>query len=259
MGEAGAETRRCAIVTGASEGIGRAIAERLAADGYGVAVVARSADRLAPTVDAIGDAAEPIAADLSDADSGERIVAAAIARFSRIDLVVHCASVTRFGAVLDLSDQEWVDGFSVKVFGALRLIRAAWPHLAETRGSVVNIGGIGSRTPRARTAMSGPLSAALLAITKVFADQGVNDGVRVNAINPGPVLTPRLLAMLDDSARAEGTTRQAKIDEMVRANGALRIGTPEDVAEMVAFLSSGRSDLLHGALIDLDGGITKGL
>lgn len=259
MAETGPADGRCAIVTGGSEGIGRAIAERLAADGYGVVVVARDTERLAPVVAAIGTAAEPVAADLSHPEGGQVIVDAAIKRFSRIDLVVHCASATRFGAILDLSDDEWVDGFSVKVFGALRLIRAAWPHLAKTGGSVVNVGGIGSRTPRAATAMSGPLSAALLAITKVFADQGVIDGVRVNAINPGPVLTPRLIAMLDDKARQTGSTREAMINDMIRANSALRIGTPEDVAEMVSFLSSGRSDLLHGALIDLDGGITKGL
>lgn len=248
---------KIAIVTGASEGIGQAIAQRLATDGYRVVLVARDANRLGPLAAAIGG--EPIAADLADPDGGDRIAAAAMARFGRIDLIVHCASATRFGAALDLSDAEWVAGFSVKVFGALRLIRAAWPHLIASRGTVINIGGIGARTPRAATAMSGPLSAALLAITKLFADQGVKDGVRVNAINPGPILTPRLIAMLDAQAERQGSTRDALIDEMVRANAASRIGTPEDVAELVAFVASDRAALLQGALIDLDGGITKGL
>lgn len=253
------DSRPVAIVTGASEGIGLAVARRLSVEGYAIALVARDDTRLCQVASLFDAETATVTADLSDPGSGAAIVSAVLDRYSRIDTVVHCASATRFGAALELTDQEWVDGFTVKVFGALRLIRAAWPALKATGGQVVNIGGIGARTPRAATAMSGPLSAALLAITKVFADQGITDKVRVNAINPGPILTPRLIGMLDQQAEASGTTREALIGAMVETAGASRIGTPEDVAELVAFILSPGGSLLQGALIDLDGGITKGL
>ena len=151
-------------------------------------------------------------------------------------------------------------GVPGKVFGALRMMRAAWPHLVATQGSVVNIGGIGARTPRDAFAMTGPLSAALLAFTKVFADRGITDGVRVNAVNPGAVLTPRTVAML--TTRAEAARQHLRRNGgagMVRRDHVTRLGTPEDVAGVVAFLLSPAGEWLQGAVIDVDGGRTKGL
>lgn len=246
-----------ALVTGASEGIGEAICTALVRDGYRVAMMARRSQRLDDAAAALGEAAFAVACDLRSLASIERGVEDVRKRCGRLDVLVNCASATRFGNVLGISDEEWVTGFEVKVFGALRLTRAAWPHLSAARGSVVNIGGIGARTPRDGSAMTGPLSAALLALTKVFADRGVADGVRVNAINPGPVLTPRLLAMLDARARAADSSLEDAIGAMERHNQVTRLGRPEDVAALVAYLVSPAAELLQGAIIDLDGGMTK--
>jgi 3-oxoacyl-[acyl-carrier protein] reductase len=255
-GEAG---RKVALVTGASEGIGHAIALRLLADGYRVAMLARQPDKLRLACDGLGPDAKDFACDLGDSDEIDRTVAEARAWGGRIDALINCASTTRTGTALSLTDAEWVSGFEIKVLGALRLMRACWPMLCEVRGGVVNIGGVGARTPRDGSAMTGPLSASLMALTKVFADRGVEDGVRVNMINPGGVLTPRFVAMMEQRAQAEGRSLEDVLATMARASGSTRVGRPEDVAELTAYLLSPRADLLQGAIIDLDGGMTKSM
>jgi 3-oxoacyl-[acyl-carrier protein] reductase len=251
--------RPVAVVTGASEGIGMAIARRLAADGYRVAMVARPSAKLDAAAAEAGPSAFPAGCDVTRPADAQRAVAAVAEACGRIDALVNCASATRTGAADSFTDDEWVEAFQVKVFGALRMMRAAWPHLAAARGSVVNIGGIGARTPRDAFAMTGPLSAALLAFTKVFADRGITDGVRVNAVNPGAVLTPRTVAMLTVRAEADGLTLDEAVSGMVRRDHVTRLGTPQDVAGVVAFLLSPAGEWLQGAVIDVDGGRTKGL
>ena len=247
------------MVTGASEGIGLAVAGRLAADGYRVAMAARPSPKLDAAASAVGQGAFPACCDVTEAGEVEQAVAEVVRRCGRIDALVNCASVTRAGAATSFTDEEWVAAFQVKVFGALRMMRAAWPHLVAARGAVVNIGGIGARTPRDAFAMTGPLSAALLAFTKVFADRGITEGVRVNAVNPGAVLTPRIVAMLTARAATEGSTFEETVADMVRRDHVTRLGRPQDVAGVVAFLLSPAGEWLQGAVIDVDGGRTKGL
>jgi NAD(P)-dependent dehydrogenase (short-subunit alcohol dehydrogenase family) len=251
---------RSAIVTGASLGIGRAIALRLATDGFRVMLVGRDEATLQQVCDEIhGNAgvAEPNVAALEDRSAAEAIVARTLDRFGRLDILVNCASATVNDDVFVLTDDQWTMGFEVKVFGALRLCRAAWPALRQSGGSVINIGGIGARTPRANDAMTGALSAALMAISKSLAERGIADGVQVNMINPGFIRTPRSEGLLK---RYHSTD---DVEEAVRkgaANlGATRPGRPEDVAALVAFMLSDEGSYLQGAIIDLDGGATRGL
>ena len=253
---------KVAIVTGASRGIGHAIARRLAADGARCIVCARDATalaRVAAEIERAGGAADVAVADLRDPDSAARIVDLAVQRHARLDILVNNAGATARGAFTALNDDQWSDGFALKFFGAVRLCRTAWRHLEESRGSIVNIAGVGGRTPGAEFAIGGSVNAALMCFTKSLADTGVASGVQVNAINPGSVRTNRLRKRLSDVATRDGLDVESAERRFVTEGGITRIGEPDDIAGLVAFVVGPEGRFLHGALIDMDGGATKAL
>ena len=253
---------QAAVVTGASRGIGRAIALRLAADGAAVLLTARDQAALDSTARAITEAGGQAAAhalDLREPSAGQQLAEAALERFGKIDIVVNNAGATRRGEFLELTDAEWEDGFALKFYGAVRLSRAAWPALKQTRGTIVNIAGVGGRTPGAQFAIGGSVNAALLSLTKALADAGIRDGIQVNAINPGAVRTDRFAGRLDALVAAGETDRAAAEARFVRESAITRVGEPEDIASLVAFVVSPAGRFLQGALIDMDGGQTKSL
>jgi NAD(P)-dependent dehydrogenase (short-subunit alcohol dehydrogenase family) len=251
---------KISIVTGASRGIGRAIALRLAAEGSSVVLCARDQallDAAAIEIRASGGSAEAIALDLRLPDSGQRVADFAVGRFGRIDIVVNNAGATKRGDFLDLTDDDFADGFALKFFGSVRLTRAAWPHLKAARGSVVFISGIGGRTPGAQFTIGGSVNAALLSLTKALADLGLRDGVQVNAVNPGTIRTARYSGRLNALAKERGLDPESAEREYVRNGAIARIGEPEDIAALVAFVAGPEGKMLHGALIDMDAGATK--
>jgi 3-oxoacyl-[acyl-carrier protein] reductase len=239
------------IVTGASRGIGRAIALRLAREGAHVILSARDATALAE-VAAVAPHASVLPLDLRQPNAPSRLAAFAIEETGRIDIVVNNAGATPRGNFLDLTDEQWTDGFALKFFGAVRLTRAAWLHLKQSAGSVLFIAGVGGRTPGPQFSIGGSVNAALLSLTKSLADAGLADGIRVNTINPGTIRTQRFLARLgSDPVTAE--------QEFIRRAGITRIGEPEVVAELAAFVLGPHGTLLHGAILDLDAGATKSM
>ena len=251
---------KTAIVTGASRGIGHAIATRLARDGARVVLCARDAAALEEVRGAIeiaGGAADVSPLDLRQPDAPARLADFAMERAGRIDIVVNNAGATRRGDFETLTDDDWSDGFALKFFGAVRLTRAAWPHLKVSRGAVLFISGVGGRTPGAEFAIGGSVNAALLSLTKSLADTGLRDGVRVNTISPGTIRTQRFQARLETLAREQGVPLAEAEAEFVRRVKVTRIGAPEDVAALAAFVLSPEGSLLHGAIIDADGGATK--
>jgi 3-oxoacyl-[acyl-carrier protein] reductase len=255
-------TGKVALVTGASRGIGRAIARRLADEGMTLAVAARDETRLrdlATEIEGRGGRVLVFAADLSDPAAPAAFAAAAIKQFGRIDLVVNNAGATKRGDFLALSEQDWADGFGLKFFAAVRLCRAAWPHLVASRGSVVNIVGVGGRTGSAEFTIGGAVNAAVLNLTKCLADRGVADGVRVNAINPGSIRTDRLTARIRTLADERGITEEEAAKEMTARMGVSRFGEPDEIADAVAFLASDRAGYIQGAVLDIDGGLTRTL
>ena len=250
---------KVAIITGASRGIGRAIAQTLAAEGMQLVLVARSRSQLDQLAVSLGVACLVQAVDLRVPVVPEAVVAAAVARFGQLDLLVNNAGATTRGDFLSLTDASWGDGFALKFFGAMRCSRAAWPHLRASQGSIVNIVGIGGRTGSAEFAIGGAVNAALLNLTKVLADRGVYDGVRVNAINPGSIRTDRLQIRLDRFAVEQGVDEAAAAEQMAQAQGVTRFGDPVEIAHAVAFLASPQAAYCQGAILDIDGGQTRTL
>ena len=150
----------------------------------------------------------------------------------------------------------WADGFALKFFGAVRLCRAAWPHLVESQGCIVNIAGIGGRTGNAEFTIGGSVNAALLNFTKALADRGVRDGVRVNAVNPSSIATERTQVRIDRLAAERGIAAEAASQELARELRVARFGTPQEIASVVAFLASDAASYMQGAIVDVDGGQT---
>jgi NAD(P)-dependent dehydrogenase (short-subunit alcohol dehydrogenase family) len=257
------ETRlkgKTAIITGASRGIGRAIAARLAGEGAQVVLCARDQNSLEQAVKEIehdGGRASALAGDLREMEAAKRAVDFAIETYGQIDIIVNNAGATKRGEFLQLTNEDWADGFALKFFGAMRLTREAWPHLKKQAGSVLNISGVGGRMPGPQFTIGGSVNAALLSFTKAMADIGIRDGVQVNAINPGSIRTDRFRRMLETSAAQQGIDVETAERKLIESARTTRIGEPEDIAALVAFVVSSEGRFLQGALIDMDGGATK--
>lgn len=251
---------KIAIVTGASRGIGRAIALRLAQDGATLVLAARTeADlqKVATEIKSTGGNATTLAGDLRALPAPAALVNAALEAHGAIDIVVNNAGATKRGDFFELTDADWTDGFALKLLAAVRLTRAAWPHLKSRRGSVLNIIGAGGRTPSAEFTIGGSVNGACLSFTKAVAEIGIRDGVQVNAINPGRIRTDRFQQTLEAEAIHHGGDLNAALQAIVRKSDIVRLGEPDDVANLAAFMVSSQSRYLQGALIDLDGGQTK--
>jgi NAD(P)-dependent dehydrogenase (short-subunit alcohol dehydrogenase family) len=249
---------KIAIVTGASRGIGRAIALRLAREGVRLVLAARNEAALAKVAAEIAPGeATAFPADLRLAETPPALVAAGLKAYGAIDIIVNNAGATRRGDFLELTEEDWMDGFALKFFGAVRLTREAWPHLKQRRGAVLNIVGVGGRTPGPEFTIGGSVNGALLTFTKALADLGVRDGIQVNAISPGFVRTDRLEGWLSSEAAQHGGDIEAAAREMVRRANIVRMGEPGDIANLAAFVLSAQGKFLQGSLIDMDGGQTK--
>ena len=251
---------KIAVVTGASRGIGRAIAIRLAMEGAHIVLSARDQRALEQAVRQItesGGQAACLALDLRIPDAPARVAEFSRQTFGQIDIVVNNAGATKRGEFEELTEEDWADGYALKFFGAVRLTRAAWPHLKATAGSLINIGGTGGRTPEAQFTIGGSVNAALISFTKAMAAAGIRDGVQVNVINPGTIRTDRYQKRLAAFAGERGLDTGTAEREFVREHHVMRIGEPEDIAALVAFVASPEGRFLHGAMVDMDGGATK--
>jgi len=252
-------SHQVAIVTGASRGIGRAIAETLASEGMKVVLVARSQPELETVAASLPDESLIQAVDLRKPESAEQVVAETIRRFGKIDLLVNNAGATRRGDFLALTDEEWKDGFDLKFFGAMRFSRAAWPYLQASEGRIINIIGVGGRSGSAEFTIGGTVNAALMNLTKALADRGVRDGVRVNAVNPGSIATERLQIRIRNYARDKKIAVEEASRQLPQEMKIARFGDPDEIARAVAFLASPQASYIQGTILDVDGGATRAL
>jgi NAD(P)-dependent dehydrogenase (short-subunit alcohol dehydrogenase family) len=252
---------KTAIVTGASRGIGLAIAEKLAQAGVNVVLVARSAGELDAHAARLSRHAKALAhaADLREPDAAEKAVAVAVSRFGRLDFLINNAGATKRGEFASLTDADFLDGFALKFHGYVRMTRAAWPALEAASGAIVNIVGVGGRTASGDFAIGGAVNAALYNFTKAIAQPATRDGIRVNAINPGWIETDRLKTRLAQSAKDRGMDEASAREAILAELKVARFGQPSDIAELTCLLLSPRTSYVQGALVDCDGGLTRAL
>jgi len=251
---------RVAIVTGASRGIGRATAIRLARDFASVAIVARSTDTLAETADmvrAAGAEPLPLVFDLREAEACQAVVQTTLDRFGRIDALACIAGAVAQGDLFSLTDTQWDDGLALKFHSARRLTILAWEALKAAQGSVVITSGTSAYTPKASLAAVGTINAAIVALAKAFADRGITDGIQVNSILPGSVMTDRRRSMLQGYADKHALPLDAATEKFAAEMGIARYGEPDDIANAIAFLFGPASHWMTGTALRIDGGETK--
>jgi len=252
-----------AVVTGASKGIGFAVARELAGQGADTFLLARDGDRLAKAAARIeeetGRRSAYAAVDLATEAGCAEAAASATGQFARVDILVNNAGATRGGRFVSQPDADWIDGFALKFHGAVRLTRLLWPVLAKSSGSVVNIGGGAARTPPSGFLVGGAVNAALANFTKGLAALGIEEDVNVNIVHPGMTVTERMEDLLKAQAADNGGDLDAVRSAAMAREGTRRLGEPEDVAALVAFLCTPAARHIQGTAIAVDGGATRGL
>jgi 3-oxoacyl-[acyl-carrier protein] reductase len=255
-------TKSVAIVTGASQGIGQSTAIRLARDFSALVLVARNRsnlDKTAEAVKAAGAETLVIDADLAKPAAAQDVVDQALAKFGRIDALLNIAGAVPQIDLFEMTDAQWEGGLELKLHGARRLTIAAWPALKEAKGSVVLMSGNSALFPKAPYAAVGTINAAIVALAKAFSDRGIADGVQVNSVLPGPVMTGRRQSYLEHWAPLHNTTvEEAKVN-FPKEVGIARYGEPEEIAELMAFLVSPGARWMTGSTLRMDGGEVKSI
>ena len=248
---------KTALVTGASEGLGRAIARKLGEEGVRVAICARTESTLkaaaAEIASATGVEVVPIPADLRTLAGCEGFVAEAAQRLGGVDILVNNAGASAFGPFVDLPDEAFVDAINGKLLGYVRCARAAIPHMRRRGGgTIVNVTGTTQEAIAYHTPGSA-CNAALRMFSKELSRELGPLGIRVNSLAPGRIQTARADRLLVAAARAQGTTPGAVLADLVKTIPSGRVGTPEDVADAVCFLVSERATYVNGAALVVDG------
>ncbi len=237
-----------ALVTGASSGIGAAVAIAFADAGWEVMAAGRDEGRLAEVAD-VSDNIATWAGELSASEDCDELIADTIEEFSGLDCLVNSAGILLRGDATETSDDDWRDTMTVNLDVPFYLSRAAIPYLQESAGSIVNISSYWGLSPGERTTAYAVSKAALNMLTKAMAKDFASDGVRVNSVCPGGVDTPMLTAETDDMDEDEFLEMVASFSP----NG--RIATPEDVAGLVLFLAGEQATHITGTAMSIDGGL----
>jgi NAD(P)-dependent dehydrogenase (short-subunit alcohol dehydrogenase family) len=249
---------RVAVVTGASRGIGKAVAQSLLNEGCAVAICGRDAARLEVAVgelSAIGPRVVGVPTDVTDEAAVGRFIGSAVEAFGRIDILVNNAGTHLRGTVETTTRAILEQQLRDKVFGFFAMIQAVLPVMKHQRdGRIVNIVGQAARHPHPDRFPSGVTNAAVMAMTKSVADAVARDNIRVNAVCPQYIESELLASLIEKEMRERNVDRATASAGFTRANPLGRTGTPEEVADLVTFLASDCSNFTTGSSVSVDGG-----
>jgi 3-oxoacyl-[acyl-carrier protein] reductase len=256
---------RVALVNAASRGLGRGIAEVLAAEGALLVISSRHQEAIEQAAVSItaayGSQVVPVVADVSRPGAAQRLVDVALAHFGQLDILVNNSGGPPSGSFGDFDDDAWQAAFELLLLNVVRMVRACLPHLRSSgHGRIINVASTSVRQPIAGLVLSNSLRAAVAGLAKTLADEVAADQVTVNTVLPGRILTDRLREMFARRAHEAGVP----VDDLARAEVAKevplgRVGEPQDMANLVAFLCSDAAGYLTGQTIAVDGGQVRGL
>jgi 3-oxoacyl-[acyl-carrier protein] reductase len=248
---------RVCLVTGSTAGIGLATAELLAAEGAQVVVCGRETER----VEAARRSAAAklgVVCDLAEPGAPEELVAESVAALGALDILVNNVGEAYQASFEDLSDRQWDELWQLNVMSYVRAIRAALPVMRERgRGAIVNVSSSAGKRPSTGMPNYSVTKAAVLSLSRLVADLYAGEGIRCNAVTPGPTATPAWLAdggLADQQASRSGGSREQVLDAVASGRPLGRLAEPEEIAAVIVFLCSDRAGFVTGAAWSADGG-----
>ena len=249
---------KVAIVTGGSQGIGKAIATQLAAEGVRTVIAARKVENLKRAAAEIASATKgevlPVQADVANLDAVKKLVAGAVSAFGGVDILVNNAAGSGSGTLAELTDDDWLRHLDVKLIGYVRCAREVIPHMKQKNwGRIVNIGGEAARGSGGYA--SGAANSAVVNFSKKLSDEVAAYGITVNAIHPGTTRTQRR----EHAAARKGVTLDELVREQIKRIPIGRLIEPEEIAYTVLYLVSAKAAAVTGQVLGVDGGSTRGI
>src|ERR1041385_3228699 len=254
---------KVALITGASKGIGKAIALAFATEGVRLGLGARDDRQLKLTADEIqiNTHADVIAvkANVTKLNDIHRFVSAAAEKFGRIDILVNNAGGAHIGGILTTADEDWEYHLQLKLLGYIRTAREVIPYMKQNGGRIINIVGTAAKEPRAVYMVSGVTNAALLNFTKTLSRELEPARILVNSINPGTTDTPLTVETFKAIAALSQKTPEEVRETSIASSPQKRLATPEDIANVAVFLASDAANFINGTSINVDAGKMFGL
>jgi 3-oxoacyl-[acyl-carrier protein] reductase len=252
---------KVAIVGGASKGLGRACAEVLAEEGSAVAMCSRTKSELERAAGEIRDRTGrdvlALAGDLDQPDTIRDLVAATVSRFGRLDVLVNNSGGPPLARAATATEEQWATAVQRSLFFFARMAREAVPHLKKDGGRIINILASTVYQPIPNLALSGATRMGVVAWAKSLADEIGRDGVLVNNVCPGSILSERMLSNVTARAKELGIPVEEALAQRAAETAVGRIGEPRELAYLVAFLASGKASYITGTTILVDGGLVR--